>query len=222
MNQRPREKLSELGPAALEDHELLAIVLSKGNKKENIYSICKRLLAGYAKDDLIQEKNVTELQKSLKIGFVQTCQLVACFELGRRFFAQNIANKSIQSAEEAYYYVKNMQYLQKEHLRGIYINSRHRVIHDEVITIGSMDANIIHPREVFRPAIEHGAYAIILAHNHPSGDPTPSNADIEVTSKLKETGDLIQIPLIDHLIVGNNGYTSLNRFNQLQSLHRGR
>ncbi len=211
---KPREKLCELGPSALEDHELLSIILARGTKKENIFQTCKRLLAGFARDDLIQEKNVPEMSRSLKIGFVQTCQLVACFELGRRFFGQNIANKRLQSADEAYVYVKNMQYLQKEHLRGIYINSRHRVIHDEVITIGSLDANIIHPREVFRPAIEHGAYAIILAHNHPSGDPQPSAADIAVTKKLQETGELIQIPLIDHLVIGNNSYTSINRFSQ--------
>jgi DNA repair protein RadC len=104
-----------------------------------------------------------------------------------------------------------MQYLKKEYLRGLYINSRFRIIHDEIISIGSLDSNVLHPREIYRPAIEYGAYAIILAHNHPSGDCKPSQSDINVSKKLQEIGNLLQIPLMDHLIVGENSYTSLKR-----------
>jgi DNA repair protein RadC len=197
---KPREKLAELGPASLEDYELVSILLSRGNRSENVFAISKRLLKGFVKDDFVHEKNVAALQTDFKIGFVQACQLIACFELGKRFFAKNSSNRIVQSAAEAYE-----------------LNSRHKVIHDEVISIGSLDANIIHPREIFRPAIEYGAYAIILAHNHPSGDYSPSNADLEVTKKLREIGDLMQIPIIDHLIIGNNNYTSLNKFIPAQS-----
>jgi len=102
-----------------------------------------------------------------------------------------------------------MQYLKKEHVRALYLNSRYKIIHNEIISIGSLDANIVHPREVFRPAIEYGAYAIILAHNHPSGSPSPSSADIEITAKIRKAGDLIQIPLLEHLVIGENAYSRI-------------
>jgi DNA repair protein RadC len=219
MDLKPREKLCASGPSALEDYELVSIILSRGNKNEDVFSLSRRLLGGFIKDEFIHEKKVENLQKTFSIGHVQACQLIACFELGKRFFGKNNSNRIIQSADEAYETVKNMQYLQKEHLRGLYLNSRNKIIHDEVITIGSLDANIVHPREIFRPAIEYGANTIILAHNHPSGDCRPSAADIEVNSKLQEIGSLLQIPLVDHLVIGWNNYSSLNKFNLRRSSH---
>jgi len=208
---KPREKLKQYGPKALEDDELLAIILAKGNRRENVFQLSKRLLKGFAREGLLNGQKIADVQEEFGIGFVQACQIIASFELGKRFYANEPPGQRIQSMEEAYNIVKNMQYLHKEYLRGLYINSRHKLIHDEIITIGSLDSNIIHPREVFRPAIEYGAYAVILAHNHPSGESNPSPTDIETTQKLQKIGELIQIPLLDHIVVGKEAYTSINK-----------
>lgn len=211
MQEKPREKLKNGNPQTLEDHELLAIILARGNFKENVFDLSRRLLKGFDREELINEKNLAKLQSSLKIGFVQACQIMASIELGKRFFSQKPGSRQIRDTSDAYEVVKNMQFLQKEYVRGLYLNSRYKIIHDEIITIGSLDANILHPREVFRPAVEYGAYAIILAHNHPSGDPNPSKSDLEVSRKLLRAGNLLQMPLLDHLIVGHNSYISLNK-----------
>ncbi|MBP7058456.1 DNA repair protein RadC [Candidatus Gracilibacteria bacterium] len=206
---KPRERLIADGVKSLSDDDLLAIILGKGTVNENVFDLSKRLFRGFNKDNFMSCLRVEDLKNSCNIGTVQACQIIATLELGKRLYSNDYAGKRIQSSAEAYEIVKNMQYLHKEHLRGLYINSRHKLIHDEVISIGSLDANIIHPREVFRPAVEYGAFAIILAHNHPSGDETPSAADLEVTEKLKKIGDLIQIPLIDHLVIGDRKYSSI-------------
>lgn len=211
MQEKPREKLKNSGPQSLEDHELLAVILSKGNQKENVFDLSRRLLKGFDREELMNEKSVERLQESLGVGYVQSCQIMSCIELGRRLFHQKASFRQISNTSDTYEMVKNMQFLQKEYVRGLYLNSRYKVIHDEIITIGSLDANILHPREIFRPAIEYGAYALILAHNHPSGDSQPSQADIEVSKSLVQIGNLLQIPLLDHIIVGNNSYTSLNK-----------
>jgi len=113
------------------------------------------------------------------------------------------------SASDVYQYLKPMRSLKKEHFHGLYLDSRNKLVYDEVISIGSLTANIIHPREVFRPAIEHSAAAVIVAHNHPSGDPHPSEHDLRVTARLKSAGELLNIPLLDHLIIADEGFVSL-------------
>lgn len=138
---------------------------------------------------------------------------MACVELGKRLFQKPSSMRQIKTVDDLYQIVMNMRFLKKEYVRGLYVNTRNRIIHDEVISIGSLDANILHPREIFRPAIEYGAYAIIIAHNHPSGDPQPSPSDLKVTQKLSQIAQLLQIPLLDHIIVGEEGYFSFNREN---------
>lgn len=209
---KPREKLAIQGPSELEDHELFSIMLGKGNKKENVFEQAKRILKGFDHEELIHLKNIEQFQKNFKVGFVQACTLMAAFEIGRRFFAKNIPAIVLRTADQVFEHAKNMKYLKKEYVRGLYLNTRYRLIHDEIITIGSLDANIVHPREIFRPAIEYGAYCVILTHNHPSQDPTPSEQDIEITQQLRKVGNLLQIPLLDHLIIGD-GYTSLKKAN---------
>jgi DNA repair protein RadC len=112
-----------------------------------------------------------------------------------------------------YKYLEEMRKLQKEHFRGLYLNIRNRLIHDEVISIGSLTFNIVQPREVFRPAIEYGAAALILAHNHPSGESEPSEDDLRVTRKIVEVGKLMEIDVLDHIIIGNENYVSLRERN---------
>jgi|WetSurMetagenome_2_1015567.scaffolds.fasta_scaffold165142_1 DNA repair protein RadC len=210
-NEKPREKLKRLGPQFLEDHELLAIILSKGTTAESVFDQAKRIMMGYDREELIVEKDLNRFRSSFKIGFVQSCSLMAAIELGKRFFVKKQGTKKILGTDDAYELLRNMQHLTKEYVRGLYLNSRRQVIHDEIISIGSLDGNILHPREIFRPAVDYGAAALILAHNHPSGDPTPSSSDIAVTKKLLEASKILQIPLLDHLIIGENSYTSLNK-----------
>ena len=213
--QKPREKLISSGPDSLDDHELLAIIFSRGNVKENVHDLAKRILNGFDREEILVEKNLNKLKASLNLGFIHTCQLMATIELGRRFSGKRATGRKIMSTNDAYDIFRPMQHLHKEYVRGLYLNSRYEVIHDEIISIGSLDANIIHPREVFRPALEAGAYAVIIAHNHPSGDPKPSKSDINTSKKLIEAGNLLQIPLLDHLIIGMNAYTSLKKEGEL-------
>ena len=212
---KPREKLKKFGPSALDDDELLALVFSRGNAREDVHALSKRIFHGFDREEMLSEKNPEKLRESLSLGFVQTCQLMAVLELGRRFFGSPKSLKKIISTDDAYELLRPMQYLHKEYVRGLYLNSRYQVIHDEILTIGSLDANILDPREVFRPALETGAYALIIAHNHPSGDSSPSRSDIQTTQKLVEIGDLMQIPLLDHFIIGQGRYTSLKKNGQI-------
>ncbi len=212
---QPREKISLHGPKSLDDHELLALLLGRGNRNENIFTLSRRIFSNFDREEIINQKSLTDLRKSLKIGTVQTAQIMACVELGRRFFSEKPSIKQIRSTDDLFEIVSNMKYLKKEYLRGLYLNTRYKIIHDEIISIGSLDANILHPRDIFRPAIEYNAYAVIMAHNHPSGDFSPSRSDIETTKIISQIGDLLQIPLLDHLIVGSEGYYSFNKFNKL-------
>ena len=214
MEEKPREKLALYGPQELEDHELFSIVLGKGTKRESVFDLTRRITKEYDKEELLNLKSVRKFQENFQIGFVQSCQMLATFEIGRRFFSKDLPQTTLRSADQVYERVKDMGNLKKEHARGLYVNTRYRLIHDEILTIGSLDGNILHPREVFRPAIEYGAFAILLVHNHPSGDTTPSQQDIEVTRSLIQIGDLLQIPLLDHLIIGENTYQSLGNLNK--------
>jgi DNA repair protein RadC len=130
--------------------------------------------------------------------------------LGRRFFKeQKEGSLTIRNAKQANDHLKDMSKINKENFRGLYLNSRYKLIHSETISIGTIDASIVHPREIFRPAIEHGASAIIIAHNHPSGTLKATPEDFAVTQKIKEAGDLLGIELLDHLIISKNKFISL-------------
>lgn len=208
--EKPREKLMKYGPAMLSVSELIAIVLGVGTKKEEVLSMAGRLLKEYGEKAIISQKDPNKLGETLRIPLVKACQLVACFELGRRFFKTSDGKPVfIRTARQVFEYLKEMQALPKEHLRGLYLNNHYYLVHEEVISIGSLTANIIHPREVFKPALEHSASAVILAHNHPSGVVNPSDADIAITKQLVEAGKILGINLLDHVIIGKNKFMSI-------------
>jgi len=200
--QKPREKLARLGPRNLSLAELIAAILGVGTTKEEVFAMATRITKEYGEKSLARENNPTKMAEALDIPLAKACQLVAAFELGRRYFAQR-SGKSVhvRNARQAYQYVRGMGYSPKEQLRGLYLNSRYEVIHEELISVGSLTANIVHPREVFRPALEHGAVAIIIAHNHPSGSTVPTDEDMKVTAQLMAAGRLLGIDLLDHLII---------------------
>lgn len=214
IEKRPREELIKNGPDVLTDAELLAIVLNTGLWKKNYYEdvleLSNRILKEYGSKAIISEKNVEKLMKELGIPKVKACQIVACFELGRRFFKKDEEEIYIRDSKDAYNYLKDkMANLKKEQFRGLYLNSRNKLIYDEVISLGTLTTNLVHPREVFRPAIQYSAAAIILAHNHPSGDPQPSEDDIKITEQIIEASKIINIEILDHIIIGKEEYLSL-------------
>ncbi|MEI7620847.1 MAG: DNA repair protein RadC [Candidatus Falkowbacteria bacterium] len=208
--EKPREKLIASGPRGLSTTELLAVVLGTGTKKEEVMNMSSRLLREYGEKNIINQMSPAVISCELDIPLAKSCQLVACFELGRRFFQKKSEGlNNIRCARQAFDYLTDMRNLNKEQFRGLYLNSRYQLIHDETISIGSINASIVHPREVFKPAIQYGATAIIVAHNHPSGGLKASAEDREVTEKLKEAGRILGIEVLDHIIIADNRFISI-------------
>lgn len=208
--EKPREKMLEHGPGILSVGELLSIILNTGTKKEGVLEMSSRIIREYGEKSVISETDVNKLVRDLDIPIVKACQIVAVGELGRRFYKRQDGGLAvIRNAVDVFEYLRDMRNLPKEQLRGIYLNTHHRVIHDEIISIGTINSNIVHPREVFRPAIEYGAVAMVLAHNHPSGEIIPSDNDIKVTDQLIEAGRIIGIHVLDHVIISKNNFLSI-------------
>lgn len=210
LDSQPRQKLINLGPSSLSLQELVAVVLNVGTRMEGVAEMSNRIIKEYGERSIFAEKNPLKLSADLSIPVMKACQIIACGELGRRFYEKNSAGFTvIRTAKDAYEYLRDMHNLPKEHLRGLYLNSHNRIIHDEVISIGTINTNIVHPREVFRPAIEYSAAAIVLAHNHPSGAATPSAQDIEITDQLIQAGKIVGINVLDHVIITRDTFVSI-------------
>lgn len=211
LEEKPRERLLANGPSALSAAELLAVILGIGTRKEDVLAMSRRVLKEYGEKAILNERDPKRLASALDIPLVKACQLVAVFEMTRRFSGGTRLGRPeyLRTAKEVWTYLKDMRELPKEHLRGLYLDSRFRLVHDEVLSIGSLNGNLVHPRDVFKPALESNACAVILAHNHPSGDAAPSGSDIEVTRQLVAAGELMGIHLLDHVIVTRDGFESV-------------
>lgn len=204
---KPREKMIKSGPTILSDQELLAVVLNTGTKKEEVFSMVSRIFKNYGEKSIVSQIDPKNLSEETGIPIVKACQIIACFELGRRFFKKPTGRRiTIRTAKEVFDYLEGMRNLSKEQLRGLYLNSRYQLIHDEVISIGTLTANIVHPREVFRPALEYSAAAVILAHNHPSGSAKPTKDDIEATKQIKAAATVLGIEFLDHIVIAGNKF----------------
>lgn len=209
-DKRPRERLIQEGPGALSVADLLAAVLVTGTTKEGVLEMSSRILKDYGQKALLSRSDAKALAEDLSIPITKATQIVAMGELGRRYYRRNGAGAAvIRTAEDVFAYTVDMRSLPKEHLRGIYLNAHYQVIHDEVISIGTVDANLTHPREVFKPALEYSAAGVVLVHNHPSGIAQPSEADHLVTKQVAEAGKILGIDLIDHVIVAESGFASI-------------
>lgn len=207
---KPREKMLAQGVDVLNIGELLAVILSTGTVKEDVLSMAHRVIKEYGEHSVMSARNPSVLANHLDIPLGKAQQIIAALELGRRFFQKNGTGAAIiRTAQDVYTYTANMRDLPREHLRGLYLNTHYKVIHDEVISIGTIDSNIIHPREVFKPALEYSAVAVILVHNHPSGVAAASKEDIIVTEQIIAAGRLLGIDLIDHVIVTSDGFESV-------------
>lgn len=209
-DEKPRERLLDAGPRGLTAAELLAVVFGSGTKKEGVLMMANRVMKDYGERSIMRQTDAQKLAIDLGIPLVKAMQVVALSELGRRFHAQSgLSAPTLRTAREVFNYALDMRTLPKEHLRGLYLNTHYKVIRDEVISIGTVDTNIVHPREVFRPALEYAAAAVILVHNHPSGEVTPSAADTTVTEQLIEAGRLLGIDLIDHVVIARDRFASV-------------
>jgi DNA repair protein RadC len=205
--QRPRERLK--AGDALNDAEVLALILEKGSKGENVLDLSHRLISTFGIEAL-NSLSLSELMKIKGIGLAKASKLIAAFELSKRVSSGKICEKVVRNAADiADYYMCKLKDLKKEHFIAVFLDSKNKIIKDEVISIGTLNSSLVHPREVFKEAIKCSANSIILVHNHPSGSVEASDEDHVVTQKLKEAGKMIGIELIDHLVVGKGRFRSL-------------
>lgn len=204
---RPRERLEIKGPEALSDTELLAIILQKGTKEINVIELSNQLLKNGFNN--LYKMSLNELRKIKGMGFAKACQIKALFELNNRYVFSKKNGKSIQKAKDVYeYFHPKLSRLEKEYFIVIHLDTKNKIIKEETISIGTLNYSVIHPREVFKSAIRESANAVIMIHNHPSGESEPSDEDLEVTKTLIEAGELLSIKILDHIIIGRDSYYS--------------
>ena len=207
---KPREKMLRSGPGALSTRELLAALLNTGTKKEEVLTMSTRIMREYGECSVMNATDAKKLSEDLDIPIGKAIQVVAASELGRRFYERNSASSAtIRTARDVFEYAKDIRDLPREHLRGIYLNTHYKVIHDEVLSIGTVDMSIIHPREVFKPALAYSAAAVVLVHNHPSGVVDASETDYEITRQLADAARILGIDLVDHVVVTKDSYASI-------------
>jgi DNA repair protein RadC len=204
--ERPREKLAAHGASALTDPELIAILLRTGVTGKNVVDVARELLSVYGSLRELSRCSVDELSKIRGVGPAKALHLVAAFGLGQRLAHETLSKQKIDSPELVNELVgAEMRMLRKESLRVILLDTRYRLIRTQEVSLGSGNESIAHPREVFHPAVVSSAYAVIVVHNHPSGDASPSQADHSLTRRLAEAAELMQIKLLDHIIIGAPG-----------------
>lgn len=213
-DERPYEKCERFGAEHLTNAELLAILLRTGTKGENSLELAKKILyQSCEKRGLISIHNwsMEQLIQIKGIGKVKAIQILCLSELAKRL-AKETAEKQLDfntPSTIAQYYMEDLRHKKQEHMKLLLLNTKSRLISEKDISVGTVNAAIISPREIFVEALQKSAVYIILLHNHPSGDPTPSIEDVQLTIQIKEAGELIGIELLDHIIIGDNCYTSL-------------
>ncbi|NLZ54366.1 MAG: DNA repair protein RadC [Thermoanaerobacteraceae bacterium] len=212
--ERPRERLLRYGAQVLNDAELLAVLIRTGTRSESALVLAQRILKGDCGQSglsYVVNSTVEELSKIKGIGVAKAVQIKAAVELGRRISTYSGRKQIVITSplDVKDLLMEEMRFLEKEHFKTILLNTKNHVISIEDISVGSLNSSIVHPREVFKPAIKRSSASVILVHNHPSGDPTPSKEDIEVTSRLINAGNILGINVLDHIIIGNNSILSL-------------
>lgn len=208
---RPREKLARTNASGLKDEELLAILLATGYRGKSAIELAKYLLKKYALPKLLT-MDYKDLINLKGLGPAKAANLKAALELCKRGLKiSDGAKLMIDNAKEAFAQVIDLCHRRQEHLVALYLNARNELLARETITVGTLEANLISPREVFAVALSNAAAFVVLAHNHPSGDETPSTEDIEVTKKFIEAGKVMDIGIFDHIVVSKNGYTSIRQ-----------
>lgn len=204
IGERPQERLERLGPSALSDAELLAMLLRTGSRGHNVLTVAQRLITEGGSLAALTRWNEADFQRLTGIGRVKALQLVTTMEIATRVLAQSaVVDEVLNRPEKIFQHFKTQIIgLTVEKFWVLCLNRKNRLIRQVEVTSGTATSSLAHPREVFREAIRHGATAVVCVHNHPSGDPAPSAADIQVTRQLREAAKAVDIDLLDHLIVG--------------------
>jgi DNA repair protein RadC len=210
LSERPRERFLKYSSDVIQTHELIAIILRTGTKDESVLDMSKRLFYKYDNITDLSYASVSDLMKINGIGESKAITLKAAFELGRRAHMMNFQKKvKLVSPEQIYRFMKDqLEFKTQEHLVGLYLNTKGELIKKKTLFIGSLNSSVIHPREIFKYAVIHSAASIIICHNHPSGDPTPSQNDIDVTKIIHKNSMMMDIMLMDHIIIGRERYYS--------------
>jgi DNA repair protein RadC len=214
ISERPRERLQRLGSENLSAQELLAVILGRGIAGESVMMTVHRLLTKFDNIQGIADASIEELSCIRGIGLAKACQIKAAFELANRWDKSSPTKDRIliKTPEDAYRELKGKSRgEQKEHFWALLLDTRNRIIRSAEISVGSLDTSIVHPRELFKEAITASASSIIIAHNHPSGNPEASQDDIKLSKRLKAAGELVGIEIVDHIIIGDGHYISLKR-----------
>lgn len=205
---RPREKLIHYGVDKLNTSELLAILLRTGTKELNVLKLAQKILRTWPGENL-QNIGISDLKEIHGIGETKACEIIAMLELGRRLLKDK-KSVLILSPQDVWHELRDIRDHKKEHFVVFFLDSRNQEIKREIISVGTLNANLVHPREVFEPAIRCNAAQIIIAHNHPSGNPEPSNEDVEITKKLCHAGKILGIDVLDHVIVSRENWNNLD------------
>ncbi len=208
---RPRERMTRQGAASLSNQELVAILLRTGSREESVLVLANKLLSEFDKIQDLRDVTIEELTAVKGVGDAKAVQIMAAAELGKRIYSvAQTGRYAIKSPEDAAaYLMTDMSKLTQEHFVVLFLNVKNEVLHKQTIFIGSLNSSIVHPREIFREAVKRSAASLVVAHNHPSGNATPSPEDIEVTKRLAEAGELMGIDLLDHIIIGDQRFISL-------------
>ncbi|WP_338555259.1 DNA repair protein RadC [Paenibacillus sp. KS-LC4] len=209
--ERPRERLMKYGAEALSHTELLAILLRTGTKKESVVHLAGNIMKECGNLRNLMDMSLEELTAIRGIGPAKAIQLRAGLELGRRVSRTgNGEVVTVKRPEDAANYVMDeLRHLRKEHFVCLFLNTKNHIIAQETLSMGTLNASLVHPREVFRAAIKCSSASLICVHNHPSGDPTPSPEDIALTKRLVSAGELVGIEVLDHLVIGDGRFISL-------------
>ena len=208
LQNRPRERLLKKGPEALSDSEILAVILRTGIVGENAIEMSNRLIAEYGLDKLF-DCSLKELQKIKGIGPAKAMQILSMAELGKRYSQSKNPITKINDAKDVFnYFHERLKDKKEENFYILMLNTQNNIIGEQLISKGILDASIIHPREIFKPAIKNSASKIILVHNHPSGDPNPSAEDEEIAKRLIKNGEELGIKVLDNVIIGNEKFWS--------------
>lgn len=211
LDDRPREKLLLRGSQNLSDAELVAILLRTGKKGKSVLEIAREIVSSEGNLAMLATRTVDSLQKVDGIGKDKAATLAAAFELSRRILSQSkwFSNRKITTPQDiAEIFIPILRDDIKEKFIVVCLNSANKVIKYETISIGNLNSSVVHPREIFKVAIDNSSASIILIHNHPSGNPEPSNEDIRITKKIVDSGKILDIPVFDHLIIAGETYTS--------------
>ncbi|MBU1145429.1 MAG: DNA repair protein RadC [Firmicutes bacterium] len=208
--ERPRERLESYGAENLSTFELLAIILRVGCKNQSAIEVAKSILHETNELSDLKTKTITELANITGVGKAKAIAILASIELGKRVLNPKMDFIKISSPNDVFNLLKNeLMNLKQEVLIVLFLDLKTNLIAQKQIFVGSLNQSLIHPREVFKFAVKYSAFQIIMVHNHPSGDPEPSMQDLQVTKIFKEAGDMLQIKLIDHVIIGKNRYLSI-------------